>query len=230
MVFSLTKQSGTRTQNDEMTTLRGKTPTEKELLEISDEEVERLLSRSRANSSEAKEQLLTWAYLIAQQYFYRNLPRERALSPEDAEDLATAFFLEFERAWPRLQSATRYTRHVLKKNLRRHLRRQKLRRLREIILRDGALEKKAEGLSAETMQPWQKWTDEQFLQYQAVLRALRSTDEVTRQIIQFRLQEPPLEHKEIAGRLGMAETAIRMRVTRFYTMVRKTYEKIRYFN
>ncbi|MDL1876791.1 hypothetical protein FBQ85_16730 [Cytophagia bacterium CHB2] len=205
-------------------------PTEKELLDLSDEEVERLLSSSRANSSEAKEQLLTWGYLIAQQYFYRNLPRERALSPEDAEDLTTAFFLEFERNWPRLHSATRYSRHVLKRNLRRHLRRQKLRRRREIILRDEALEKEAEGLSAETMQPWQKWTDEQFLQYQAVLRALRSTDEVTRQIIQFRLQEPPLEHKEIAGHLGMVETAIRMRVTRFYAIVRKTYEKIRYFN
>jgi RNA polymerase sigma factor (sigma-70 family) len=202
---------------------------ENELLAISDEEVERLLAGAVANSFEAKDQLLTWAYLTAHQYFHRNLPRERALSKEDAEDLTSAFFLEFERALPRLQSATRYTRHVLKRNLRRHLRREKLRRLRAIIMSGEALEKKAGNLAAaETEHAWQKWTNEQFLQYQAVLRALRSADDMTRQIIQFRMQEPPLEHKEIAGRLGASETAIRMRVTRFYALVRKKYEKIRY--
>jgi len=202
---------------------------ENKLLEIGDEEVERLLAGAGANFPEAKDQLLTWAYLTARQYFYRNLPRERALSAEDAEDLTTAFFLEFERALPRLQSATRYTRHVLKRNLRRHLRREKLRRRRGIIMSDEALEKKAGGLAAaDTERPWQKWTAEQFLQYQAVLRALRSADDMTRQIIQFRMQEPPLEHKEIAGHLGMSETAIRMRVMRFYALVRKKHEKIRY--
>ncbi len=205
-------------------------PAEKNLLALSDDEVERLLAGARASSPEKTDQLLTWAYLTAHQYFHRNLPKERAFSPEDAEDLASAFFLEFERTLPRLKSATRYTRHVLKRNLQRHLRRQKLRRLRSILMSDEALEKKAGGLApAETEQPWQKWTDEQFLQYQAVLRALQSVDEVTRQIMQFRMQEPPLEHKEIAGRLGMSETAIRMRVTRFYALVRKKYEKIRYF-
>jgi len=202
---------------------------ENKLLESSDEEVERLLAGAGANFPEAKDQLLTWAYLTAHQYFHRNLPREKNLSAEDAEDLTSAFFLEFERALPRLQSATRYTRHVLKRNLQRHLRREKLRRLRGIIMSDEALEKKAGGLAAaETEHPWQKWTDEQFLQYQAVLRALRSADDMTRQIIQFRMQEPPLEHKEIASRLGMSETAIRMRVTRFYHQARQKYEKIRY--
>ncbi|MDZ7360464.1 MAG: hypothetical protein ONB46_07015 [candidate division KSB1 bacterium] len=203
---------------------------EKKLLDSSDDEVERLLAGARANSPEAKNQLLTWAYLTAHQYFHRNLPRESALAAEDAEDLTSAFFLEFERALPRLQSATRYTRHVLKRNLRRHLRRQKMRRLREILMGGDELKIKAETVAAESAPPWRNWTDEQFLQYQTVLLALRSADEVTRQIIQFRLQEPPLEHKEIADRLGMAETAIRMRVARFYALVRKKYEKIRYFD
>lgn len=204
-------------------------PAEKKLLESNDNEIEGLLAGARANSSEAKDQLLTWAYLTAHQYFHRNLPRESALAAEDAEDLTSAFFLEFERALPRLQSVTRYTRHVLKRNLRRHLRRQKMRRLREILMSGDEFKNKTEAVAAESAPPWRNWTDEQFLQYQAVLRALRSADEVTRQIIQFRLQEPPLEHKEIADRLGISETAIRMRVTRFHALVRKKYEKIRYF-
>lgn len=203
------------------------TAAEKALLEISDDEVERLLEGAQAGVPEALEKLLGWAYLTAYQYFHWSVSRERALSVEDAEDLTTAFFLEFERTLPRLKSATRFTRHVLKQNLRRNSRRQKMRRLREIVMSGKEFENKAGGLAPEPA--WQKWTDEQFRQYQTVLRALESADEVTQRIIRFRLQEPPLEHKEIAGHLEMSETAIRMRVTRFYALVRKKYEKIRYF-
>jgi hypothetical protein len=44
-------------------------PAGKNFLDLSDDDVERLLAGARANSPETKDQLLNWAYLTAHQYF-----------------------------------------------------------------------------------------------------------------------------------------------------------------
>jgi len=206
------------------------TAEEKALLEISDEEAERLLENAQEGNVEAKDKLYCWAYLTAYQYFNWSAQRENAIAVEDAEDLTAAFFLEFESTLPRLKSAARFTRHVIKQNLQRYIKRKKIRQHREILTPDQALENKAGDSAAEAeVEPWKDWTEEQFMQYRAVLEALKNADGSTQKIIQYRMEDPPLEHKEIAGLLKMSETSIRMRVTRFYSLVRKKYEKIRYF-
>jgi RNA polymerase sigma factor (sigma-70 family) len=196
------------------------------LVNMSDEEVEDLLESAQNGDENAKDKLFGWSYLTARQYYRIKVPAEKSFNIEDAEDLTSSFFLEFERTLPRLKSATRFTRHVLKQNLKRYLQHQKKRRARQTLISAEELDSKmAEPVSDEATKPWQDWTDHEWHQYRAVLDALKSTDETTQQIISLRLESPPKPYKEIAELLKMAETAIRMRVTRFYGLVRKKYEK-----
>ncbi len=193
------------------------------LIGLSDHDVECLLELAQTGDSAAKERLLGWAYFTAHRYYRLKVPAEKALSAEDAEELTTAFFLEFESNLPQLQCATRYTRYVLKQNLRRYLRRKRMRRWRAGWPLHNVEKSSAAAVADEPGSPWMAWSDEDFFQYRAVLQALHETDDTTRRVIQFRLENPPLPYLEIAAHLNLSETAIRMRVTRFYSLVRKIY-------
>lgn len=176
--------------------------------------------------SVARATLFEWAYISAAHYYHQKLVSESYLSTEDAEELASAYFLEFERALPRLRSATRFTRSVLKRNLKRYLRQKKKRRLLENLL-PQKLNSDNISFPDESSTAWENWTDKEFNQYRTVLKALKSVDEVTQQIIQSRLQDPPMQFNAIAQKLNLTETAVRMRATRFYALVRKKYKSIK---
>lgn len=193
-----------------------------QIMALKDPELERLLELVRSGDETARDQLSAWAYLTAFTYYKTQVSTEKNLTPEDAEDLTTAFFLEFERKLPRVQSATRYTRFVLKQNLKRFLWRKRIRRFRErwLSLNQPIQD---EIPAAESEPAWMAWSDEDFLQYQAVLEALKQTDDCTRQVIKLRMQDPPVPYREIATVIQASETAIRMRVTRFYSEVRNIY-------
>jgi DNA-directed RNA polymerase specialized sigma24 family protein len=204
---------------------------EKAISNLGDEELERFLESAQNGDDEAKHTLFCWSYLTAYNYYRLKVQTEKALSIEDAEDLTTAFFLEFERTLPKLKSVTRFTRHVLKRSLNRYIKRKKKYRLQITIAPLDELERESgNSIMEETAESWKNWTDEEFLQYQAVLEALKGMDAITQKIISLRLENPPKPYKEIADLLKMPETALRMRVTRFYGLVRKKYEKIRDFN
>ena len=197
------------------------------LIDLGNKEVEGLLEQAQNGEGEARDRLCSWSYLTASRYYREKVRVEKTLKTEDAEDLTTAFFLEFDGTLPRLRSATHFTRHVLKQNLKRYLKRKKQRLLKETPTPLNELENKAEkSAAAESTNPWERWTDEKFLQYQTVLQSLNSADDLTRQAIEYRLEHPPMPYQEIAGHLNMPETAIRMRVARFYSLVRKKYQKI----
>lgn len=151
---------------------------EKRILELGDERVEGLLERAQNGDSAARTTLFEWAYLVAAQYYHKKSASESYLTTEDAEELASAYFLEFERALPRLQSATRFTRSVLQRNLKRYLRQKKKRRVLESLLAEQLMSDKI-SLPDESSTAWENWTDKEFNQYRAVLKALKSTDDVT---------------------------------------------------
>ena len=80
--------------------------------------------------------------------------------------------------------------------------------------------------SEETERPWDSgWDDERWNQYRIVLRTLAESDEKTRTLIEYRLEEPPLSTREIAEKLGINPAAVRMRISRFYAEVRKKYRE-----
>ena len=199
---------------------------EKELLiGMKDAQVEQLMI-SANDQNDARSQLYRWAYVTAQNYYCLKVKVETSLTIQDAEELTTAFFLEFERTLPKMKTAVGFTRHVLRQNLHRYLQRKKQQQLRETTQYGEDLDTRFESpAETEAGRPWENWSDEDFLQYQAVLESLNDSDDITRQIIQQRLETPPRQYKEIAEKLKMSETAIRMRVTRFYNSVRVCFEK-----
>ena len=202
---------------------------EKDVLAIADQEVESLLKLAQDGDDEARDKLSHWVYLTGQEYYQNKIAAERLLSKEDAEDLTTNVFLEFENSLPHLKSATRFTRYLLKQNLKRYLRRKRQKRLREVpIPLQEIIEKHKSPDDTSQRHDWQDWTDDEFLQYQAVLQTLQQSDETTQQIIRARLEEPPIQFNEIAARLSMSETSVRMRAVRFYSQVREQFKKLRY--
>lgn len=200
---------------------------EREFLEASDEDVERWLEAAKAGDEEAIENLCCWAYVTARHYYRLKVRVERLLSAYEAEELATDFFLEFERAWPHIRFATHFSRRVLQSNLGRFLQRKRQRQQREARAHASGQLRASTSVDKvsidATESSWQHWSDEEWHQYQAVLQVLSETDEKTRRIIAQRLKIPPVPYKEIARQMHASETAIRMRISRFYGAVRLKY-------
>jgi len=189
----------------------------------SDEKVDMWLQAARRGDKAQLDQLYEWAYQTAQAYYRHKVISEINLTNEDAEELTSTFFLEFERSLAKIKSAPRYTRHVVKKNLGRFLKRKRKLQFRNSLVSNQDLE--MQPIAAEELH---RWSDEDFMQYRAVLQCLKEVDEVTRKIIELRIEEPQQKFHEIARAMRMSETSVRMRATRFYGQVRKKYQKIRY--
>jgi DNA-directed RNA polymerase specialized sigma24 family protein len=202
------------------------TSEDKSLLQLRDADVEGLLQSSNCGNEIDRDKLYRWAYLTASNYYCMKVKFEADLTSIDAEELSSDFFLEFERTLPRMKSATRFTRYVLKQNLKRFLKRKKALRYRETGVREEEIHsQKVLSYREEILRPWEDWTDEDFLQYKTVLETFQKTDETTQKIIKYRLEDPPLPYKDISDQLKISETAIRMRVMRFYSAVRQKYDK-----
>lgn len=72
---------------------------ERALLKVSDDEIEQLLATAKGGNEAEKDRLYRWAYLTASNYYCLKVKSESALATADAEELASDFFLEFERTF-----------------------------------------------------------------------------------------------------------------------------------
>lgn len=184
-----------------------------------------LLQRAQGGDREAGQRLLGWAYRSARDYYGRKVGVEVLLSPLDAEELAAMFLLEFERAWPRIQSIGHYTRRMLRNNMQRYLRRKRERRSRVAQYSGYDLDQIPESaLHVSEPHPMERWGDDEASQFAAVQETLERTDPLTRDLMALRSGDPPLSYGVIAVRLNTTETALRMRAARFYRAVRDTHK------
>ena len=184
-----------------------------------------LLQRAKGGDRDACHRLLGWAYRSARDYYGRKVGVEVLLSPVDAEELAGMFFIEFERAWPRIQSVRHYTRRMLRNNLRRYLRRKRERRVRVAQYSGHDLDLiPASALHVAEPHPMERWSDDEASQFAAVRETLARSDPLTRNLMALRSGDPPLSYAVIAVRLRSTETALRMRAARFYRAVRDTHK------
>lgn len=191
-----------------------------EHLDVPDETVEVWLQNARAGDNDALAKLRSWAYLTAREYFATSLRRERLLSRQDVEDMASGFFVEFDRDWPRVQSATRYVRFLLANWVARYVKRKRERRSREIV--PDWVE---DIVSEDSQRPWRTWDDTSWHRYRAVLTTIANCDPVTRHVIAGRVADPPRPYRDLSVELQATETALRMRMARFYRSVRRAYER-----
>lgn len=189
--------------------------------DVSDIEVEEWHKSAQAGHRSAKKKLYCWVYATAQRYFHGKLTVERSLSREDAEELTSEFFVEFERAFPAIRTVTRFTRRALKNKLLRYIEREKSHRGKELIRAYPLESDNLDFIENVPDRSWESWSDIQWYQYATVLRVLNTADEITREVISQRLNGA--SYKEISVLVELSESALRMRVARFYAEVRRKY-------
>ncbi len=182
-----------------------------------------LLNQAQAGDGQARDRLLGWAYVTAHSYYRKKSDVESALTLADAEDLASAFYLEFTKAWPRIRVVYNYTRRMLKNNLRRHLIRARTRHGREVLLSHSELLYRFEAQLAAAPATGSEWNDRDWLRHRVIGRVIKAADEQTRELVRFRCADPAMTYGEIAQRVGTSEAALRMRMARFYETVRKVH-------
>ncbi|MEM1269577.1 MAG: hypothetical protein AAF752_14985 [Bacteroidota bacterium] len=201
------------------------TEEERELLAQPDEVIEGWLAQARAGDADARERLDFWAYTNARNYFAHKSGEKTWMTLSDVNAMTSDFFVEFERALPRMRLVTHYSRRLLKNQWIRYDQKRRKRRRREGELSE-VIERR---MKAEAPEPtrWRDWDDEQMLQYRCLLATLKAAKPELQAILKQRLQDPPVEYSIIADQLGVTETALRMRVSRFYGAVRRRYEKLR---
>ncbi len=199
-------------------------PEEQALVSARDPEVEAWLQHAHGGNRAALEKLQQWAYLTARNYYTWKVDETPGLAADQVDELTNDFFLEFDLAWPRMRSATHYTRRLLKNHWIRYCEKKHKQKRREAPLQDadqGEVRHAAEIPD----QPWEKWDDDELLQYHIVLQMLQEAKPALREVIALRLKDPPVEYRAIAKSLKTSETSIRMRVSRFYSAVRKRYAR-----
>jgi hypothetical protein len=184
-----------------------------------DETVESWLRSAREGDREATDHLHQWAYLEAQEYFERKVQTEPMLEGEDVGELVGRFYADFESTWERARSITHYARRMLKNTTSRYIAHRRRRQSRFVfeLPRDVAAE--------ETATPWRAWSDEEWEKYRAVVRTYHAADEVTQMVVAGRLSDPPRSYTDLSDELGVRETALRMRLSRFYRAVRFNYQQ-----
>lgn len=200
------------------------TAEEKAVRSASDAEVERWLAEARSGDPVARENLCCWAYLTAAEYYRAKMGFERLISLQDAEELTSQFFLEFEQSIPSIRTATHFARRLLKAKLGRYIRREKKHQKREIGQSRLDLLDTSPAHDEHSDRPWESWTDTEWYQYRATLEVLNSTDPRTREILEARARG--MGYEEIVPMLGLSEAALRMRVARFYKAVRNRFKAL----
>jgi len=101
---------------------------------ITPDAIQELLLDAQSGIAEAKSQLLTWLYRLALDYFYTKVSTEQRLSHQDAQDLACDTVIEFSKSWQSVQSPIHYARRMMKNNLARFLKRERIRSKRVCTL------------------------------------------------------------------------------------------------
>jgi hypothetical protein len=187
--------------------------------DVTDDRVEAWLAEAKAGDTDSLANLRRWVYATARQYFDIRARRERFVTDQDAEEMASSLFLEFDNAWPRIRSATKYTRYLLSNWVARYLKTKRLNRHRE-----QQIEVDVAVVDEANEHPWRSWDDTAWARYRVVLQRFASVDSFTRTVVVGRLTTPPRPYRELATELQTTETALRMRMTRFFKSVRVAYE------
>ncbi|MFT5142116.1 MAG: DNA-directed RNA polymerase specialized sigma24 family protein [Rhodothermales bacterium] len=185
-----------------------------------------LLEQAQAGDCQSRDRLLGWAYVTAHSYYRRKVSVESALTRADAEDLASSFYLEFAKAWPRIKAVYHYTRRMLKNNLRRHLVRARSQRNREVLLSQEEMLRRFEARAVAASSLEGEWSDHDWLKYRVIGKVMERADHRTRELVQYRCADPGLPYREISLRTGTSEAALRMRMARFYQSVRHAHSAI----
>ena len=183
-----------------------------------DERVEVWLKEAKAGNDQSLANLRAWVYATASVYFRHRAASERSVTQYDAEEMASSFFIEFDTAWPRVRSATKYTRFLLSSWVARYMKAKRQRQCRESPISNDVAGDDA------TERPWRSWDDAAWAQYQAVLQTFANLDPCTRSVVIGRLQTPPRPYRELSSELLATETSLRMRMSRFFRSVRAAYE------
>jgi hypothetical protein len=194
-------------------------------LQLSDEEVERLLAAAKTGDVNAREELLCWAYETALHYFSRTIEDRRPI--QDAEDFASEFVLDLEKKLSVLRSATRYARSVL--------RIWKTTRIRSLLEKLQKSSRAAAPISAveESVDSEKQFSEEQILQLAVIFRTLKKADPITKEIVEKfyfenrTSEEISIEMNRKKRPIKMKETAVNMRRSRFYFQVRQNYDKLK---
>ncbi len=188
--------------------------------DIPDQTVEQWLIDAKAGDLQGLRMLRCWAYASARRYFRVRAIRERYVDEDDVEEMASAFFMEFEASWSRAQSITRFTRFLLATWVGRYLKKK-----RELSRREQVSDLDMHIAAEPSEKPWRTWDDTAWARYRALLETFASTDENTRELVIGRLTSPPRPYRDLAVDLRSTESALRMRMTRFNKAVRRAFEQ-----
>ena len=187
-----------------------------EFASTDDATVEAWLERARRGDEESLALLRGWAYRSAKEYFKIAARRERFITSQDVEEMTSGFFLEFDREWRKIRSATRYARFMMSTWVARYLKKKRIRLQREVLVESTDVAAPDEG-----ERPWRAWDDLVWSRYRAILTQIARSDGLTRAVVTGRLSDPPRPYRELSRELDTTETALRMRMTRFYRAVRE---------
>ena len=195
---------------------------ERTIRNASDRQIERWHEDAKEGLEGARDKLCCWVYLTALEYYHSKVSVEPHFTLHDAEELTSQFFVEFEQSLPRIRTATHFTRRMLKHMLGRYIQREKKHYNREVTRPFFEELATSRTVDEHVDQPWERWSDSVWHQYQATLQELQKTDAITRKIIEYRVRD--VAYSVIAVEIKLSEAALRMRVARFYDAVRRRHK------
>lgn len=189
---------------------------------VPDKDVETWLEQAKDGDAKALDHLRCWAYCTAVKYLGIRARGERLLSTYDIEEMASSFFVEFDGSWPRIRSATHYTRFLLSTWIARYRKKRRVEEDREISFDDVKALSESPGSCV-----WWEWDDERWARFQAMWLTFQAQDPCTKAVVEGRLTVPPVPYQSLSTQLDSTETALRMRMTRFQKAVRENYNQLR---
>lgn len=190
------------------------------ILSASDDALQEWHSKAMSGDTAAMDRLMLWAYWEANRYYKLKSRQLAELTPHDAEDLASEFILDFQRAWRDVRSVARYTRFVLKKNLTRHL----ISRSHHGRSVSISLLESTRHAVTQTHAPWMRLSDRGYQAYSALCDEFFVLPTRSRVLIRGRLQQPPVPYSTLCDPLGLDVATARMQVSRFFDRVRRRCE------
>jgi len=192
------------------------------------EALQEVLSAAQSGKAEARAELLTWLYRTALDYFYSKVSIEQRLSAEDAQDLACETVIEFSKSWLGVQTPIHYARRMMKNNLARFLKKERLRCQRVCALDSDVVERlEKRGQRHTGFHEDDSIDDNDRIKCHLIQHEMSHADASIQSIIHYRVLAGSLTYAEIAGILNTSDTSLRMRMTRFKHRVRERHDLIR---
>ena len=187
---------------------------EEVLFSMTEPQVETLLAGAKAGNMALRDDLLVWVYTQALNYYC--LKAQKVTN--EGKELASIFVVHFEHRIDQIQTAVGWTRFMLA-NTHRWIKPKKS--LIDFV--EDSLLDKHNTRGAPPSIPHDV-DDKKLAQYRIMINILENESEETRLILRYRLADSPLTYEAIAERLNMNPAAVRKRVQRFYSKVRKAWK------